>query len=260
MDTALRILQAAERLTRERGTASPSIAQIASAAQVSRTTLYRHFGSKRALQSRLAADHGSDQVSTAERDTRKRILDAALHCFARAGFHGTSMEAVAKQAGLSRAGIIWHFRRKEALLNALSQGFALPAPDPLPLPNHDSESETTYLHRLARTLYERLATRRDVLRVLLEASRHVRQARILERSISDMLMPSLGAVLQRQMEAGRYRRVPIALALQAFIAPILVLAVWPDFLVPASASDSQQVDELNSLVQIYIDGIQHHVT
>ncbi len=259
MDTALRILQAAERLTGERGP-SPSVAQIAAAAQVSRTTLYRHFGSKRALQSRLAAAYGPDHASTAERDTRKRILDAALYCFARAGFHGASMEAVAKQAGLSRAGVIWHFRRKEALLNALSQGFALPAPDPLWLPDHDSESETTYLHRLARTLYESLAARRDVLRVLLEASRHVRQARILERSISDMLMPTLGAFLQRRMEEGRYRRVPIAVAVQAFIAPILLLAVWPDFLIEPSTSDSQHVEGLHSLVQIYLDGIQHHVT
>ena len=47
------------------------------------------------------------------------IMDAARGLFVQRGFHGTSMEALAKKAGVSKATLYSHFADKDALYRAL---------------------------------------------------------------------------------------------------------------------------------------------
>jgi len=53
------------------------------------------------------------------RDTRSRILDAALDLFARQGYAGTSVRQIARAVGLSDAGLYAHFAGKRAVYDAL---------------------------------------------------------------------------------------------------------------------------------------------
>ena len=50
---------------------------------------------------------------------RKDIMDAARGLFLQFGFHGTSMDALAKRAGVSKATLYSHFEDKDALYRAL---------------------------------------------------------------------------------------------------------------------------------------------
>lgn len=50
---------------------------------------------------------------------RRQILEAALELFSEEGFHGTSMAALAKKAGLPVGTIYRHFAGKEELIHAL---------------------------------------------------------------------------------------------------------------------------------------------
>lgn len=50
---------------------------------------------------------------------REEILQHAITVFGRFGFHATSMREIAKECGLSQAGLLHHFPNKEALLLAL---------------------------------------------------------------------------------------------------------------------------------------------
>ena len=53
------------------------------------------------------------------RDTRARLLDAAVAVLRRAGAQGLTLEAVAAQAGVSKGGLLYHFHSKRELLDAL---------------------------------------------------------------------------------------------------------------------------------------------
>ncbi|MCP1326360.1 TetR/AcrR family transcriptional regulator [Halomonas sp. 707D4] len=57
---------------------------------------------------------------------RQYLLDAALDEFARLGFEGARVEAIALAAGLSKAGFYAHFDSKEALFEALLETIMLP--------------------------------------------------------------------------------------------------------------------------------------
>src|SRR5881394_1001582 len=51
--------------------------------------------------------------------TRERILDAAERLFAEHGFDGTSIRGIVEHADVNLAAIHYHFRSKEALLEAV---------------------------------------------------------------------------------------------------------------------------------------------
>jgi AcrR family transcriptional regulator len=56
--------------------------------------------------------------STADRTRQERVLAAALGVFGRYGFRKTSMDEVARAAGISRQGLYLYFASKEALFRA----------------------------------------------------------------------------------------------------------------------------------------------
>ena len=54
-----------------------------------------------------------------ERDSRQRILDAALDVFYEAGFDGARVDEIAKRAGVNQALIYYYFKSKEGLFKEL---------------------------------------------------------------------------------------------------------------------------------------------
>src|SRR5436305_12521687 len=53
-------------------------------------------------------------------DRRSQILDAALVCFAKRGFHQTSMHDISAEAGISVGLIYRYFENKEAVISAMA--------------------------------------------------------------------------------------------------------------------------------------------
>ncbi|MFT3666895.1 TetR family transcriptional regulator [Piscinibacter sp.] len=58
--------------------------------------------------------------------TRERILDMAEREFQRRGVSRTSLEHIARAAGVTRGAVYWHFRNKADLFNAMMNRVALP--------------------------------------------------------------------------------------------------------------------------------------
>ena len=59
--------------------------------------------------------------TVALRPARDRIIDAALHCFARSGFHGASMQEVCAEAGMSPGAVYRYFPSKVAIIAAIAE-------------------------------------------------------------------------------------------------------------------------------------------
>ena len=52
--------------------------------------------------------------------SRQRVLDAALCCFAREGFHGTSMQTICAEAKMSPGALYRHFPSKDHIIEAIA--------------------------------------------------------------------------------------------------------------------------------------------
>ncbi len=60
------------------------------------------------------------QIDSFNGDRRSQILEAALVCFARRGFHQTSMHDISSEAGISVGLIYRYFENKEAVISAMA--------------------------------------------------------------------------------------------------------------------------------------------
>jgi AcrR family transcriptional regulator len=62
------------------------------------------------------------RVTDAHREARRRqILDASIECFAREGFHRTSMTQIIGEAGVSAGTIYLYFTSKEEIVEAIAE-------------------------------------------------------------------------------------------------------------------------------------------
>src|SRR5436189_5483488 len=60
------------------------------------------------------------QMDSFNGDRRSQILDAALVCFAKRGFHQASMHDISAEAGISVGLIYRYFENKEAVISAMA--------------------------------------------------------------------------------------------------------------------------------------------
>jgi TetR/AcrR family transcriptional repressor of uid operon len=60
------------------------------------------------------------QIDSSNTDRRSQILEAALVCFAKRGFHQTSMHDISGEAGISVGLIYRYFENKEAVISAMA--------------------------------------------------------------------------------------------------------------------------------------------
>lgn len=66
----------------------------------------------------IPSQTAENEKSSSDRK-RRRLLEAAAHCFAGFGFHKTTVEEIAHAAGVSKGLLYVHFSSKEALLEAV---------------------------------------------------------------------------------------------------------------------------------------------
>src|SRR4051794_10630567 len=57
-------------------------------------------------------------------ETRAELVEAAARVFARRGFHGASIDQIAREAGYSTGAIYWHFEGKDDLFLAVYEAYA----------------------------------------------------------------------------------------------------------------------------------------
>ncbi|WP_148254424.1 TetR family transcriptional regulator [Aidingimonas lacisalsi] len=89
--------------------------------------------------------------------TREALLDAAEDVFFDKGVARTSLEQIARHAGMTRGAVYWHFRNKADLFRALLERVRMPFADLVDEVEHTSEVSPLETIRLAcHVSFERL--------------------------------------------------------------------------------------------------------
>lgn len=138
-----------------------------------------------------------------QRARRDNILDAALACFARSGFHLTTMQDICKEAGVSSGALYIYFDSKEALIEGLcerdraefAERFSKLAAAPDFLEALQGIGEHYFVD-------EDPARRRFVIEMGVEATRNPRIAEIFMR-VDQFCCDSFEALFQRLKDEGR---------------------------------------------------------
>jgi TetR/AcrR family transcriptional repressor of uid operon len=135
-------------------------------------------------------------------DRREEILAAAQRCFARSGFHQSSMQEICAEAGMSPGGLYRYFPSKEAIIAAIAErdradaaaNFAAVA---------DVPGVFDSLERLARHyLIERSAEEISVCAEIRTESRRNSEVGRIHHSINSDVEAGLVGVMRKAVERG----------------------------------------------------------
>ncbi len=147
------------------------------------------------------------------RNTRERILDAALELFAAQGFAGTSLRQIAQVVGIKESAIYAHFESKEAVFRTFCEQMVTPVV--LIQGLLGSELAVVALRdpeAVLRQLAQRIIEMWNTPRARLFFSVMMREGKIGSDPLSTLLLPGieqieaqLGILIQHWMEQGRLR-------------------------------------------------------
>jgi len=175
---------------------------------------------------------------------RNQIIAAALTCFARAGYHVTTMADVAAQAGVSKGTPYLYFDSKEALFIALHEQWDCGIADRVnaaiaALPETGRRSPRRVLHAVAAAVAEHVLEQTETCRVLMEAralAAHEPAIAVAVRAADTRTHEQLEGQFAAGVEAGEWPAgTDPALAARLFTAGLYgLMAQW--HLAPGSFS------------------------
>ena len=138
--------------------------------------------------------------------TRQDLLKAALSVFSQKGYAATTLEDVAKEAGVTRGAIYWHFGSKAELYSALLEEYSARGSEIVQVAVAEGGSMVEILHRIFVRLLT--AVEND------PALRAVMEINLFKTEYS----PELSDTLSKQVENGRILLTGIAQAMEQGIA------------------------------------------
>lgn len=155
---------------------------------------------------------------------KAQILKAAMACFARKGYHQTTMDDIVQEAGLSKGGLYWHFGSKKELFMALFEPLmdeitlAMSGPQDVTLSAREKlEASLEALHTLSTA-----ADLQDIMPLLVEVwAQNLRDPEInaMAVEIYDRFRGAVIQVLQEGMARGEFKEVD-ASALAAILLAV----------------------------------------
>ena len=163
------------------------------------------------------------------KDTKERILAAALDMFSRNGYAGTNIRELAASLGLVKSGLYKHFESKEEIWNALLDqmiayyGARFGSPEHLPPVPDSLEGLVALTMRMADfTIHdEKVVKTRELLTI--EQFRDARARELATKYFLTGLRDMFTAIFAGMMDKGLLRRDDPAMLAFAYTAPISAL-------------------------------------
>ncbi len=163
------------------------------------------------------------------KDTKERILAAALEMFSQKGYEGTNIRELSASLGLVKSGIYKHYESKEAIWNALLDrmiayyGERFGSPERLPpVPDSPEEFVVMTMRMAGFTIRdEQIVKTRKVL--TLEQFRDERARELATKHFLTGLTEMFTPIFAGMMDKGLLRRDDPAMLAFAYTTPISAL-------------------------------------
>lgn len=150
--------------------------------------------------------------------TRATVLESAEQLFSENGFHGTSLAAVAAKSGISDGLILYHFKSKEGLYQAVLEGVSMRYAEVLQGVHDDSLPPREMLRRALEAMFDFWRSDETYQRISLWAHLEGREA---PASSEAQLTAGLAAYLEGLQAQGQFPAdIDPVVFLSAIIGPV----------------------------------------
>jgi len=175
---------------------------------------------------------------------RQTILDAAIKKFLSIGYERTTLEMIAKDAGVSTATVYKHFPTKRALFGDIMEcvwsnekiDFVAPAP------NENTEAILTRLGKEYASLLRQPNIEALFRVIIAEASQFPELGEELYRRGKEPYLKRLHTYLQNEINQTRLQIKDIPLAARQFLGMINDIIFWPRFLITGLEMSEAEVE------------------
>jgi AcrR family transcriptional regulator len=166
------------------------------------------------------------------RDTRQAILDASLELFARQGYFGTGVRAIASAAGVRESAMYHYFESKEAILEALlhdlgpGRAAMLGELDIETLARELGGKEL--LRKLVEMMVELWATPQEmrIFRLLMSEGPRLSEAGVIDHdAIIGQALLRLSRIFSELTRLGYLRKAEAQTQALAFMGPLIALRI-----------------------------------
>jgi AcrR family transcriptional regulator len=165
----------------------------------------------------------AEQRDALSETRRTQIVEAAVRLWLRAGFDATSVEAIAREAGLAKGTVYLYFASKEALLEEAVRRYSLvPAMAGLSAELAERPFEES-IPIIARELWRRLKGNAPLVGLLMQEL--PRRPDLARAFVESAVLPTnrlFAALLERGIAAGRLRRLDPFVAARALVGMLMI--------------------------------------
>jgi AcrR family transcriptional regulator len=230
-----------------------SVDAIASAAGVSRTTFYRAFPSRAQLLRTLEVQP--------EPDTRQRVLDASIRMLRTQTLTELAMDALASEAGVSRANLYRLFPGKAALFKAILVAYSPFEPVMAIFARAGNDPPEEVIPEIVRTAYRTVSGHTGIVRtLLLEVTSMTPE---FAQAFADTGMRAFGTFAQylaAQMAAGRLRPMHPMLAVQSLVGGVVFHMLAAPVMSQATLDVPAGEDIVLEFAQLWLRGMRPEAT
>ena len=156
---------------------------------------------------------------------RRHILDIALQLFSTSGYSRTSTRDIARAAGMSDAGIYYHFSSKREVIEALYEQSELVQGVERLEAYHASGEPEEVLTQIALSTIEALERNREILRLVINESLTRDEAAIKQhRDLMHRWVNAMAKLFRDYIDDGKIREIDPHVTGQSFVH-----AIWGAF-------------------------------
>ncbi len=193
--------------------------------------------------------------SLPEKNTRQRILTAALSLFARQGYDGTTTKDLAHKAGVAEGTLFRHFPNKKAILMEVAiAGWVEILTDLL-----TELSEMGSYKAVAQVMKRRMLhmqKNRELLQVcFIEAQYHPELRQRIQEEVIAKMTDVAEAFFETAMSKGIYRQMNPKIVAQVFLGMFAIAGFSEQTVIDPTASPQKLQEMAEGISDIFLHGV-----
>lgn len=191
------------------------------------------------------------------KNTKKRLLEAALKVFSEKGFLGATTKEIAKQAGVAEVTLFRHFGSKENLFaETINQYSFLPKLKEI-LSEIKTEPPDIALKKIAREFLNVLESKKNLIRIMYtDFHRYPDHIKKIHESIIENIIELISAYFNELIEKGIFRKVDTHFAARAFLGMFFSYFYAKEIKEFLNIKKNDLEEIINCYVDLFIKGIE----
>jgi AcrR family transcriptional regulator len=184
------------------------------------------------------------------KDTRKKILDAALKLFSQKGYLGATTKEIATEAGVAEVTLFRYFPSKETLFEEVINTYSFLPKLKEVIKKIEGKPYHEALTTIAYNFLELLEFNKDLIRIMhSEMQRYPEQIKKIHNNVVESTLRLLSQYFEPLQEQGILRKFNTELAARAFLGMFFSYFYVKEL----KGSEIFKKEDVNQVVEAFID-------